>query len=302
MITANKLMYYQDRMADKCQPVTADIFLTDYCNLKCGYCRYANDTGRYIAIADFVRYLHVLLGIGVKGFILTGGGEPTINPDFDDITHRLDADNLAYGVNTNGVIFKPSNARFVKISVDEGDAQSYKQCRGADYFDRVCENIAKYCASRKDGQRIGVQCVVRNIEQLESFYKAVKDFGVSYIQFRPIEVAHHIEHSDMSGVLDYLDRLQKSDGRVYQSYKFERLSRPKACPAHWAAICVKVNGDVPVCCNRPEDVIGNILDPDIQQKYAAYVVKDLQKCEHPCRMTGANMSMERFETNDIAFI
>ena len=65
---------------------------------------------------------------------------------------------------------------------------------------------------------------------------------------------------------------------------------------------VLTDGDVPVCCQRSEEIIGNIMDVDIQQKYADYVVGNFQKCEHPCRLTGANMAISRFDTSEISFI
>ena len=300
MITANKLLYYQDRFEDRCRPVTADVFLTDYCNSGCSYCRYKQQrSGAYINAEDFKKYLERLTAIGVRGVILTGGGEPTINPDFDKICTILDDNRVPYGVNTNGIVFKGSNARFVKISIDEGDRETYAYCRGVDKLQDVLLNVEKYC---KTQSRIGVQCVARNTEQIRRFYATVKRLPVNYIQFRPIELAHHLEHTDTAAMLDLLEKMKLSDQRIYISYKFSHLDRPKACPAHWAAICVKVNGDVPVCCQRSEEIIGNIMDGDIQQKYADYVVSNFQKCEHPCRLTGANMAISRFDTSEISFI
>ena len=74
------------------KPITADIFLTNFCNNKCPYCTYgrweliSNEKKKYITFEEFEKYGNRLLELGVKGFVLSGGGEPTINPDFDKIT------------------------------------------------------------------------------------------------------------------------------------------------------------------------------------------------------------------------
>ena len=90
MIRDSKLQGYIERVNGVKKPITADIFLTDYCNEKCAYCRYAHKTGKYMKFEDFVKYSERLIELGVQSFILTGGGEPTINPDFNKITDYLE--------------------------------------------------------------------------------------------------------------------------------------------------------------------------------------------------------------------
>ena len=93
------------------KPITADIFLNSACNNKCPYCTYARYKQRsstYMTFEAFKDNITILLANGVKGVILTGGGEPTINPDFDKITEFLEAESIPYGINTNFNVFKAS--------------------------------------------------------------------------------------------------------------------------------------------------------------------------------------------------
>lgn len=302
MIASNKISRFVERIDDNFKrPIVADIFLTDFCNSSCSYCRYAERTGKYIEQGDFRRYLLRLRGMGVKAVILTGGGEPTIHPYFGEIVKLLEDYGIPYGINTNGIKFQQVVAQFVKISIDEGTAEEYTRSRGVDKFGEVLDNVANYCLERDrigGKTRIGVQCVVRDAEQVKAFYSAVKRLSVDYIQYRPLELPRWIDHKDYDAALNAIYELKAHDERIYLSYKFQHLNWvPEDCYGRWTAICVKTNGDIPVCCHRPDEIIGNIDDTDIAEKFSSYRVADMGKCERPCRLTGANWYLQDYKQN-----
>ena len=121
-INGSKLIHFPNRVAGDRIPITADVFLTNYCNNACPYCTYKRwgheDGAREMPFNDFVKYITRLVDLGVAGIILTGGGEPTINHDFDRITHWLETNNISYGVNTNFNVLKYIKPNFLKISLD----------------------------------------------------------------------------------------------------------------------------------------------------------------------------------------
>ena len=100
-INGSKLMFHPERVAGDHRPITADVFLNNYCNNNCPYCvyhRWELDKGAYAMTRDeFVRYATRLKELGVLGFILTGGGEPMITPDFEAIAAWLEENHLHYG-------------------------------------------------------------------------------------------------------------------------------------------------------------------------------------------------------------
>ena len=75
-ITGEKMLSHIDRIAGEKKPITADIFLTNYCNNRCPYCTYGRwelDTGaQAMRYEDFITYAKRLAVMGVQGFILTG--------------------------------------------------------------------------------------------------------------------------------------------------------------------------------------------------------------------------------------
>lgn len=303
MIRQNKLSGYVERLRGDHRPITADIFLTDYCNARCGYCRYNHETGKYIKIDDFKRYVLRLLSLGVNGIILTGGGEPTINPDFEKITRWLEDSNIPYGMNSN--LIKPIECKpvFLKVSLDAGTSQRYKALRGVDRLQAVLQNLTTFIEYKHQeglGTRIGVQCVAINKDDLLSFYDIVKPYDVDYIYIRPLEQVggHHVTEID---VRQWLKDVH--DDRINVSFKFSlRDYRPKECLGNWSVITVNCDGNVPYCCHFPNEIVGNIMDEDILVKKQAHRV-DMMKCENPCRLSGANYYLEMNELeSDVVFV
>lgn len=196
-ITGNKMLAYMDRILDEKmqKPITADIFLTNYCNNKCPYCTYRrwelDEDAHSMKYEDFVRYAEQLVfHMGVKGIILTGGGEPTICKDFDLITKWLEDREIQYGVNTNFNNLKYIKPAYLKVSLDGWDEDSYEKCRGVRKYEQVRENIKKYAEWKiKESQqtRLGIQRVVQDKGDIFNFYEANKDLPVDYISFRPVE-------------------------------------------------------------------------------------------------------------------
>lgn len=294
MIRGNKLENYIERVNGDHRPITADVFLTDYCNNRCTYCRYNHDTGKYISLNDFKSYVLRLLQLGVKGIILTGGGEPSVNPHFEEICHWLEEKHIDYGVNTNLNIMKRVNPNFLKVSIDSGDAAEYAAIRGKDTLHVVLNNLKEYIEFRNSTgskTKIGVQCVATSVRQAKSFYEAVKSFGVDYIQFRPLETAG--KNLDYAEVLDYIDSL--GDKRIVKSFKFNLLDyRTESCISNWSIITVNTAGKIPYCCHRPDDIVGSIYDDDILEKLATHQI-DTRTCEKPCRLSGTNQFLETYK-------
>ena len=73
-ITGTKMLHHIDRVLHDNRPITADIFLNNYCNNNCPYCTYKRwdfeDDSHYMSYENFVQYANRLLDLGVLGFIL----------------------------------------------------------------------------------------------------------------------------------------------------------------------------------------------------------------------------------------
>lgn len=300
-ITGDKMFSHIDRVAGDFRPITADVFLTNYCNNRCPYCTYArwelpNGT-KAMTYEEFITYVEKLRAIGVQGFILTGGGEPTICPDFQQITGWLEEQGLHYGINTNFnnfVYFKPD---YLKVSLDGYDEDSYERSRGVRKYRQVVENIKAYAEWKKENSpktSLGVQFVADSVEGVLKFYEANRGLDVDYYSFRPLESTGGSYYKDgqrkaqAREITAAIEALAAKDSRVTLNFKWGLLeTQEKTCTAQWAQIAINERGEVMYCCHKPYQIVGHILDDDILEKKAR-AHTDMSMCDIPCRMTAPN--------------
>lgn len=301
------------------KPITADIFLNSACNNKCPYCTYARYKQRsstYMTFEGFKDNINILLANGVKGVILTGGGEPTISPDFDKITEYLETNNIPYGINTNFNVYKEIKPNYLKISLDGYDRESYQKARGVDRYDIVLTNIKEYLKYRsmsKPGTfntSVGIQTVATNVVDAVRFYEAHKELDVDYFNIRPMEStcgkyyqdAH--ESNERLAILSYLQDIHEKDSRVCINYKWHEVrTQFDKCYANFSQIAINENSEVMYCCHKPYEIIGRLDDKDIWEKRERFQT-NMQMCDVPCRLTAPNNFIQSLQDapSDSAFI
>ncbi len=83
--------------------ICAHISVTGQCNLNCSYCacggRRRSDTVPYPVLRDYIGKLKTR---GLESVILTGGGEPTLYPHFNELVRWIREQGLAVALITNG--------------------------------------------------------------------------------------------------------------------------------------------------------------------------------------------------------
>lgn len=292
-IHEGKLKYFYERCRFIQRPITADIFLTNFCNLDCFYCRYEK-TSDYMDFKMFQEVVTRLREMGVLGIVLTGGGEPMLNPDIGRILHWLDVSGIPYGINTNGVVI-PKNlighhARWIKFSVDYTHPEIYAEKKGADKFDQVISNI-KNLRSENSKIKIGVQAVINFPSQIDEFINYF--FGekyIDYISIRPIESKKFVYDKMIYEIIQRLV-IAKSFQIVNVSYKwnyvFPKFERYDRCHGWWTILNIDHDGQVNYCCNKPGEKVGMIFESNIMNKLERFQT-NMGACEVPCRKSGIN--------------
>lgn len=75
------------------------------CNLRCPYCSVTyRDTHSRISLTRIKKYVSDLRSRGLKAVILTGGGEPTIYPQFNELVQWVKGEGLSVALITNGTL------------------------------------------------------------------------------------------------------------------------------------------------------------------------------------------------------
>jgi MoaA/NifB/PqqE/SkfB family radical SAM enzyme len=136
-----------------------DIELTNDCSLSCVMCPRGKMT-RSIGYMDFGLYKKILDEIYPVTINLTGMGEPLLHPEFLDFLEyaKKDKDRFIWVcLYTNGIHLNEDVAkRLIELEVDEviisldaATPKTYKEIKGADEFDKVCENISRLLNMKK---------------------------------------------------------------------------------------------------------------------------------------------------------
>lgn len=123
------------------------------CNSKCIYCNiWHKNKSLYYPVLPVIEQLIAEKMIYNSCMFFWGGGEPTIYEEFENTANYFISNNYQQIVNSTGlifsdVIFKGLSKDLIKlqISPDSGTPETYQKIKGQNGFDRVWENIKKYC-------------------------------------------------------------------------------------------------------------------------------------------------------------
>jgi MoaA/NifB/PqqE/SkfB family radical SAM enzyme len=250
---------------------------------------------------DFCTYANILRSLGVKGIILTGGGEPTINPDFEKIVNWLENNNFEYGINTNFNVLKYFKPKYLKVSLDAYSESSYIKMRGVNAYEKTRFNIEQYGkwrAKNSPNTVVGIQTVATTKRAVRKFYNANKDLPIDFIGIRPIESTRGVyyeskrEQRRIKNIILEIEKLSRVDSRVQKNYKWDMCGyKANECFASWSQIAIDVDGSVMFCCHKPFEIVGHITDKDILEKKAEFKT-DMSKCDVPCRLSAPNQTLE----------
>ncbi|MFC1704791.1 radical SAM protein [Nanoarchaeota archaeon] len=198
------------------QPALVTVDPSNNCNLNCSWCnsepiiRRSNrmlSKNALLKIADFLAEWEGSdkWGKGVEAVCLAGGGEPLLNPHTGDFINRCVENGIGVGIVTNGTemdkFIEPlSKCTWVGISVDGGSAETIKNIKGVDVFDKVIQNIRKLSDYSKEnktklaspGQGYGISykylLYPLNISEIYESTKLAKEIGCKNFHMRPVGV------------------------------------------------------------------------------------------------------------------
>lgn len=185
-------------------PITVDSDLTNRCNYSCMWCnafdyikgeKYTLPEDHLIRLADFYKEW------GVLSTCIAGGGEPLLNPGFNNFLRRLSKNNIEAGVITNGSLMTDEHidviartCRWCGFSMDAGTPQTYVKVKGIRdkaFFDKVIGNIeklARQVRKTKTNCDIAFKFLLHPLNALEILKAArlAKSIGARDFHLRPV--------------------------------------------------------------------------------------------------------------------
>lgn len=213
--SALKVIHHPDRLAElragrQPAPVYLQLVLSDYCNQDCQWCWYrvsGNQSAELFGGRNPKRFMdarkaHEILfdfwALGGKAVLFTGGGEPTVHPQFLDVALAATAHKLDVALVTNGLLmghvlaaYLVRHATWVRVSLDAATGRTYARTRGGsrDQFQRVLENIRRLVDLRNKTRNkmrltIGIGFVVdqANWHELVDACVIAREIGADHIR------------------------------------------------------------------------------------------------------------------------
>lgn len=217
MITPDKVFAHLDRLqawrtGARPAPVTIEWDLTGRCNLGCQGCHMAYTHARgplahtkagpigSTATGDLadptlvIRALGEARAAGAKGVIWSGGGEPTLHPQFEQITNEAARLGFDQGMYTHGghigegrAVFIRKHFSWVVVSLDRADEDSYRAYKGGGKagFTNACQGVRNLTGGTCT---VGVSFLLDEStwRSMPEYVRLANSLGASYTTFRPM--------------------------------------------------------------------------------------------------------------------
>lgn len=300
-----KLLQHIDRLAELKignvpPPVNLEIDLSNRCNLGCRWCHFAHThtrgphgnggkVGDLIDTELVLALLHEAKEYGVRSVTWSGGGEPTLHPDFDQVVQACP---LPQGLYTNGTQIDGERAALLKERMEwvyvSLDASMWPALRGSKI---VAGYTIRALVDAAGDATIGVGFLLDNKNwrhYLEMMRRAL-EWEVDYCQYRPaiepgkstdwiIEAEHYLSEMGRGIIMLDWDRFLMYRRWHYQDrgYNF----------CYWSGLqaVVTPDGRVWACCNKRGFDGAELGDLNKEPFADIWERRPLQQVNGDCRM------------------
>lgn len=343
----SKLFAHLDTLAaiqsgERPAPVNVELFLSHRCNHGCSWCHYAYThtkgplagkvakpdgavSGGDLMTWDLAKSILKQLAVaGVKSVTFSGGGEPTIHRQFDDIAEYAYSVGLDLGLYTHGGNIDDERADLIKqlftwvyVSLDECTAEAFKASKGVNRFDAVLAGVRRLVEAKGEAT-IGLGFLLHkgNLHQVADMVKLGRSLGVDHVQFRPTiryaqdDPGRLDENTDwISWAIGFLNPYQ---GDSFVSLDIDRFRQYQHWQGHGYSTCygaalqtaITPNGMVWRCTNKvehPSALLGDLSQEsfaDLWARSGGPCAVD-RECRVMCKQHLANLSLEPIMTEQV---
>jgi GT2 family glycosyltransferase/MoaA/NifB/PqqE/SkfB family radical SAM enzyme/predicted Zn-dependent protease len=222
-------------------PTQVHFLMNDTCNSRCVMCGgdYFNSrSGRRITLEKFRRMAANLRLERFSALVLSGAGDPLLNPDLVPIIREANGSypGVRVMITTNGIaltrelagILQGLRVSHVNVSINAATRETYRRIMQVDRFEEVCRNAANFRALgnlRPARPCLQFSCAVHrgNIEELPALVELGRRIGIDsinilYCRFYP----EGIRNPDL---LEEGNRLADSDSLYFHQELSDRMIR-----------------------------------------------------------------------------
>jgi len=263
----NKIIQYQHRVGTDADPVCIQAAITDICFNKCLNCNHhLRADKKIISGKSWIEFLSSHKGIESVAYL---GGDLMTHPDVNEIMeYHLDS-GVSFGMVICGYIPPTVNmrllsyAKWVRVSLDTVDSDTYKRCRGGVGLSKVLNSISK---AKRNGVNTELCITVsrHNINNISEIFDYAISMGIG-AEIHPMFGSEFLEKTVK--VIDEYEPIFESNGLEFSFFCYSNL-KFKRCVAPYYQVYIDTDGDIYPCCASSGDLhtskskmtMGNISD------------------------------------------
>lgn len=325
----------QIREGEDPYPVAMEVNLSNYCNQGCHWCISENVQSNARldindpALEDFFKDFRTF---GGRALSWSGGGEPTLHPNFEMAIELVASIGLDQGLVTHGAFPKrlvrpiARGCEWIRISLDTYKPEVYaiKRRTKLAAFHRAVTNATLLV---KHGAKVGLNMNVArwNIDHIKGVYELASRIGADYLQIRPtlptpfapMQREQLLRINDIGRILQDVQEIRESGSGstrlVVSADKFNDLGKrgPKrqyqGCKSHRIFVVLDWTGDLMVCMYHLGDKrfsIGNVYSQSLREIWtSATRTKVLEFCDNQLDHSkdGCQVCCKGHEINKVLF-
>jgi MoaA/NifB/PqqE/SkfB family radical SAM enzyme len=282
------------------RPYFAHLALTHRCNLRCKFCHVTETHFKELDTGTFKKLIDTLDRIGLAVISISGGGEPLLREDFDELINHAALRGLYVKITSNGTMPQARYERLLRSRVDEIGI-SLDGVRGHDLpFSHVGAPILRTLQFLNDhlpaGKKLTINVTVSqdNAGQVQEIvdYCALH-YPRARVWLNPVVVGEGALRTSAPAKTrpDYLRECRSPTLLAAGFYsdavdaQFRQDCFQWPCLAGDQFFDVKPNGDFWLCQDQPSPVRLNVLEPDFATKRDCLnkeVRRECSGCTYSC--------------------
>ena len=184
-------------------PISVEFSITNQCNFDCIWCsdnELRSKQKDNMPLPIVRKLAKELVDNNTKGVTIEGGGEPTIDKNFNEIVEIFKKEGLSLGLITNGSVRLPERVvnqfDWIRVSLDVSNSEEMKNLKGYGNFEKIINNI-RYFSNQRPVVGVGYVATCQNMNNIESLILRLCETNVRYIQIRPV-----VDHPELRPVYD----------------------------------------------------------------------------------------------------
>jgi len=162
------------------------------CNLKCVYCLlHKPDFKPPPFQPNLLPMVEDIIRQGLlapTAFIMWGGGEVSILPEFEEMFELLSRHGVSHYVASNAVLLSDTLLKWLPrgqieliVSVDAGTRETYRAIKQVDAFDRVWKHLGIYAKAGREKVCAKIILTKRNVGEIPQFIERVVEAGITWV-------------------------------------------------------------------------------------------------------------------------